>query len=173
MGGPLSEWRAVEGWRIETVTFDWLHNVYLGVARDVIASGIWLFIRQGMYDDWNLDCMDDLLGNLHMDIVATCKQYGFPGKTKIFLSLGGDVIFHHLSALNHQMAHAQLDWPASVCAWIRLSLPSKPVMSVANLGGKNDYPELGSRFKGCHVKTLLFWIALQSQIFADAHPTDS
>jgi hypothetical protein len=56
---------------------------------------------------------------------------------------------------------------------LRLSLPSKPVLSVANLGGKYDYPELGSRFKGCHVKTLLFWVTLQSQIFADANPTDS
>ena len=76
MGGSLSEWHVVEGWRIETCCFDWLHNVYLGVARDLVASGIWLFIRQGMYDHLNIDDMDELLGHIHMDIQATCKQFG-------------------------------------------------------------------------------------------------
>lgn len=46
-------------------------------------------------------------------------------------------------------------------------------MSVANLGGKGDYAELGSKYKGCHVKLLIFWTALQAQEFADAHPSDS
>lgn len=79
--GELSEWRAVQGWRLETVTFDWLHNIYLGVGRDLVASGIWLFIRQGMYDHFNLvDDLDDLLGSIHMDIVAKCKQYGYFGR---------------------------------------------------------------------------------------------
>lgn len=41
------------------------------------------------------------------------------------------------------------------------------MLSVANLGGKNDYPELGSRYKGCHIKILVFWVALQSQKFSD------
>lgn len=70
------EWHVVEGWRIETCCFDWLHNVYLGVARDLVASGIWLFIRQGMYDHLNIDDMDELLGHIHMDIQATCEQFG-------------------------------------------------------------------------------------------------
>ncbi len=74
-GGELSPWCCVEGFQIETVCFDWLHNMYLGVGRDVVASGIWLFIRQGVYDHFNLDDMDELLGNVHMEIKATCKQY--------------------------------------------------------------------------------------------------
>ena len=41
------------------------------------------------------------------------------------------------------------------------------MLSVANLGGKNDYPELGSRYKGCHIKILVFWKAIQSQKFSD------
>ena len=80
MTDSVSPWAVVPGWRIETCSFDWLHNVYLGVGRDVVASGIWLFIRQGMYDHLNLDDMDDLLGHIHMDIVATCKQHGFFGQ---------------------------------------------------------------------------------------------
>ena len=87
MGGALSPWRFVEGFQLETVCFDWLHNVYLGVARDLIGSAIWLFIRQGMYDHWNLDNMDDLLGNIHMEIVTNCKQYGFFAQQfRIFLA---------------------------------------------------------------------------------------
>lgn len=59
MGSTLSSWRCVEGWRLETVCFDWLHNVYLGVGRDLVASGIWLFIRKGMYAHltWNMMMM--------------------------------------------------------------------------------------------------------------------
>ena len=47
------------------------------------------------------------------------------------------------------------------------------MLSVANLGGLHDYPELGSKYKGCHVKTLVFWTALQSQRFADENQDDS
>lgn len=73
--GEKSPWRFVEGWRLETICFDWLHNVYLGVARDFVASGIYLFIRQGMYNHLNLDDMDELLGHIQMDIEKTCKDY--------------------------------------------------------------------------------------------------
>lgn len=62
---------------METVCFDWLHNVYLGVARDFVASGIYLFIRQGMYNHLNLDDMDELLGHIQMEIQQTCKDYKF------------------------------------------------------------------------------------------------
>ena len=71
--GEISPWTAVEGFRIETVSWDFLHNVYLGVARDLVASGIWLFIYQGMYNHYNLDGMDDLLGQIQMDISTMCK----------------------------------------------------------------------------------------------------
>lgn len=77
--GKLSDWSSVQGWKLETVCFDWLHNVYLGVGRDLVASGIWLFIRQGMYDRLNLEDMDDLLGHIHMDIAKTCKLHGYLG----------------------------------------------------------------------------------------------
>lgn len=75
--GTLSEWHVVEGWRLETCTFDILHNIYLGVGRDLVASAIWLFVRQGMYDHLAVDDMDDLLGHIHMGIQATCKQHGY------------------------------------------------------------------------------------------------
>lgn len=96
MGGSLSEWRAIEGWRIETVCFDWLHNVYLGVARDLVASGIWLFIRQGMYDHLNIDDMDEILGHIRMEIQATCKQFGSFGTMSKRFFWG---LFFHLHML--------------------------------------------------------------------------
>ena len=75
--GEISPWNEVEGFRIETVSWDFLHNIYLGVARDLVASGIWLFIYQGMYDHYNLDGMDDLLGQIQMDISTMCKANKF------------------------------------------------------------------------------------------------
>lgn len=80
MGGELSPWRCVQGWCLESVTFDWLHNVYLGVGRDLVASGVWLFIGAGMYDHLNLDDPDDLLGSIQMEMIDKCKQHGYFGK---------------------------------------------------------------------------------------------
>ena len=42
---------------------------------------------------------------------------------------------------------------------------------MANLGA-GGYPELGSKYKAMHVKQLIFWIAIQSQKFADSHQED-
>ena len=55
----------------------------------------------------------------------------------------------------------------------RLSLPTKPVLSVANLGGLHDYPELGSKYKGCHVKVLLWWMSFKSQEVANGNPGET
>ena len=78
-GDEVSPWSIVPGWRLETVSWDWLHNVYLGVGRDLVASGIFLFIRQGMYDHYNLQEMDDLLGQIQMDIATFFKGHKFFG----------------------------------------------------------------------------------------------
>lgn len=170
-GGELSPWCCVEGFQIETVCFDWLHNMYLGVGRDVVASGIWLFIRQGVYDHFNLDDMDELLGNIHMEIKTTCKQYKCFGYNWWFVTCFVPLEFWNFVFKTALFVQLFILVPGHCQS--RLSLPTKPVLSVANLGGLHDYPELGSKYKGCHVKVLLWWMSFKSQEVANGNPGET
>ena len=49
----------------------------------------------------------------------------------------------------------------------RYTLPCKPVLTLAGLGGLGDFAELSSRYKGSHVKIMLWWFAKRSQEAAD------
>lgn len=42
------------------------------------------------------------------------------------------------------------------------------MLTLAGLGGNSDYAELSSRYKGSHVKTMLWWLAKKTQETADA-----
>lgn len=52
----------------------------------------------------------------------------------------------------------------------RLSLPAKPPLNEANLGG-TDYAELSSKYKAIHVKILVWWVAAKCQRCADLKPS--
>lgn len=59
-----------------------------------------------------------------------------------------------------------------VVAVLRLGLPAKPQINLHNLKGDEDYTELSSRFKGASVKILVWWLARESQKFADRNPEE-
>lgn len=50
-------------------------------------------------------------------------------------------------------------------------MPAKPFLTKANLGGDDDYAELGTRFKASHVKLMIWWLAKETQEFADQNPS--
>ena len=50
-----------------------------------------------------------------------------------------------------------------------MTLPKKPYMTMANLGGEDGYAELGSKFKASHVKVIIWWLAKESQKSADRY----
>lgn len=49
----LSPWAQIDGWTLGTCLHDWMHTVYLGTAKDILAS---------LLQDW-LDSDSDLLGD--------------------------------------------------------------------------------------------------------------
>ena len=56
----------------------------------------------------------------------------------------------------------------------RLAFPSQDVSSfeaTANLGAEDGYAEMGTRFKASHIKLLIFWLAIETQVFADENPS--
>ena len=72
----MSSWTVMEGFNIESVSFDFMHNVYLGTARDLLGSGIRLFIRQKLYTCDEGIC-DKLLAEIQNDMIKDCREYGF------------------------------------------------------------------------------------------------
>ncbi len=73
----LSPWTIVDGWKIETVGFDLLHNLFLGTARDLIASGIQTLILNGVYHQLAGQDLDTILDYIHREMHQSCAEHGF------------------------------------------------------------------------------------------------
>lgn len=84
----LSPWSVVDGWRIETVGFDILHNLFLGTARDLIASSIRTFISYGVYPEFEGHDLDTILDFIHREMHQACAEHGFLPCNPIFWILG-------------------------------------------------------------------------------------
>ena len=48
-------------------------------------------------------------------------------------------------------------------------LPRKPTLTETSLSDK-DYCELSTKFKACHIKIMVFWVAKKTQEVADGNP---
>ncbi|CAK8998908.1 unnamed protein product [Durusdinium trenchii] len=127
MPGPKSDWLQVEGFRLENLAFDFMHNVFLGTARDLCGSSIRVLLRFGWYDhvEGDIDCK---LAAIQREMVRDCRDLGF-------------------------------------------FMPKKPVLTEANLC-KEDYAQLGTRFKASHVKLIVFWVARKVQKSSERAPNE-
>lgn len=121
-----SFWMAMPGFQLESCSYDWMHLVYLGVARDLMPSALKLLQHLGFHYVEG-ESVSDYLQRATLDMQMTCKEHG-------------------------------------------LYLPRSAYLTVANCNtfGKEDYAELGSRFKASHVKTMTWWIQHRVQKLADA-----
>ena len=54
---------------------------------------------------------------------------------------------------------------------LRFTMPAKSFLTKANLGGDDEYAEMGTRFKASHIKLLIWWLAKETQEFADQNPS--
>ena len=75
----LTPWLVVPGFKMETMTWDLLHNIYLGTARDLVGSGLKTLVMRGCYDYFGegLD-MDTILSHVDGKIRRDCSRYKFP-----------------------------------------------------------------------------------------------
>ena len=62
-----SDWCCLPGWRLETTMFDFMHCVFLGTGRDLVASAIHCLLVNGWFP--NLD-------EVQKDIFAKCSAHG-------------------------------------------------------------------------------------------------
>ena len=115
----LSPWLCVEGFSLHTVSYDVLHVLYLGTARDHVASMLkYLRLRGYHYVDGERE--DAYLRRISLEMRHDCKQHGrlgFSGfRFNFCLSLGS--IFHATCSLS---ATRRVSGTASTANWARAS----------------------------------------------------
>ena len=146
----LSPWRNVRGWRLETCSWDLLHNVYLGVGRDFFASVLRILFIQGHFRDFGND-ESVVLKKITLEMRQCYREHGLFGQVSRICCFG--CLFSRVE-----------------CGFglPRLYLPRRK-LTLANLHtwGNEDYAELGSKFKAAHVKIMLWWLAKKTQIITD------
>lgn len=75
----LSPWMVLPGFSLESVSFDWMHNVYLGTGRDLFASALLTLVEKGVYSYVGSNDLDELLSHAESRLRASCSQHGFLG----------------------------------------------------------------------------------------------
>lgn len=71
----LTPWLSVPGFNMETMMWDLLHNLYLGTARDFVASALKTLIQHGCYNFLGETDMDTVLSYVDARIRKTCSKY--------------------------------------------------------------------------------------------------
>ena len=79
MGGKLSHWMVLPGWRVETVALDAMHNIFLGTAKDLVGSSIRTLLLYGAFGHVAEGEVDAKLRAVQKEMVASCKDAGFLG----------------------------------------------------------------------------------------------
>ena len=76
MPGVLSPWRHLPGWTLESTSFDFMHNLFLGTGRDLVASAFKVMIRHGVYSHVPATDMDSILAFLQEEMISDCSKWG-------------------------------------------------------------------------------------------------
>lgn len=159
----LTPWLCLPGFTVWSMSWDLLHNVFLGTGRDLVASGIRALVMQGCYDSLGLDGIDSILSHIDSKVRQSCKSFKSLVIPSIFSQRG----------IEQKNTHCLILVFFHLVTCVRLPFPAKPEISLHNLNGEDDYSELSSRFKGSAVKTLVWWLARETQTYADTMPEDA
>lgn len=107
--------------------------------------------------------MEETLSHVQKHMMDTCSMHGileWSKRNKIFL-----YVLFGLNSLLYLFG-----WKFHPTQ-VRMRMPSKPILTLASIGGDDGYAELSTKFKASHIKRIVWWLTLESQKYADAHPT--
>ncbi|CAL1130606.1 unnamed protein product [Cladocopium goreaui] len=127
-----SPWSVVEGFNFESLSYDWLHNVYLGIGRDLVASGILVLIEHNVFP-LGAD-LDETLGNVHREVRRTCAKNGlyFPCKPQLTkANVGGSDDFAVLgSRFKGATVKTLIWWLAVTSQKVSDQRPTEPILAL-------------------------------------------
>ena len=81
----LTPWLKVPGFNFLSITYDYMHNFYLGTARDLVGSAIKVFVDHGLVGDPGTKSMDEMLCLVHRRMRSVCRENGCPDSSAHFL----------------------------------------------------------------------------------------
>ena len=170
----LSPWRVMPGFNFLSITYDFMHNFFLGTARDLCASAIKVFIDHRLVGDPGSMDMDELLCLIHGRMRRVCREHGY-----LVLALAAHsfrIVFGglcdspwtslHTVAKRDKQQNTFSNPKMALSRTHRLSLPCKPNLTLANIGGEDGYFTMGSRWKASHIKLIVWWVAKESELLA-------
>ena len=164
----LSPWISVPGWKLETVSWDLMHNLFLGTGRDLVASSIRALIDCGVFGDGELD---DILDIIHLEMHRTCAEHGFLEMGLVVLIWWFvDILEMKLLKKCGSLSGFLQSWD---CNLSRFYLPLKPVLSTSCIGGLSDYAEMSPRYKASHIKRMIWWIARKTHEISEQRPDET
>lgn len=74
----VSEWHVVPGWHLHNCVFDVMHNLFLGVGRDYIASSVRLLMEKGVFDEPGMErSSTEMFGRVTLGIHDMFKEHKF------------------------------------------------------------------------------------------------
>ena len=74
----VSEWHVVPGWHLHNCVFDVMHNLFLGVGRDYIASSVRLLMEKGVFDEPGIErSSTEMFGRVTLGIHDMFKEHKF------------------------------------------------------------------------------------------------
>lgn len=92
----ISPWAVVKGWSLETTSFDLMHMIFLGIARDYVPSCLKILRLMGYhYEPGETD--EEFLRRTSWEMKLDCKSYGSHGSWCFFFRGASVRDFHHLS----------------------------------------------------------------------------
>lgn len=160
---PLSPWKCVEGWHLGNNFHDPMHALYLGTLRDLYASALGYWLRQGFYGHGT---MQNKLRMFSHELKTQSRQEKFIGGTMWFSKTEFKVVLF-IS-------------PGTCCCVLELGTTSPQLrialtfkcFTVANTGLEKttEYPEMGSCFKAAFMKAACWFFTKMAIQLANAHP---
>ena len=138
------------------------HEQYLSLEDEVGRTSDWTImegwrIENTVFDFMHcvyLGCGRDLVGS-GLRTLIDCGVYGEVGE----------------NALNRVLAEIHEEMRGD-CKRHGLYLPSKPVLTSPAISDEDGYAMLGSRYKACHCKIMLWWLAFKMHAVSEAFPQE-
>lgn len=152
-----SPWCAIKGFQFESISFDTMHLVYLGIAKNHIPSCLKLLKLWGFHYEPN-ETDAEFLKRVSLEMKQDCKE-----RKILALDQSHFVVKCQLGYLPPIFFKPAIPLSLFVPGFLRptrIYLPRR-VLTVANCGsfGTEDFCELGSRFKAAHIKIMVSWVA--------------
>lgn len=176
----VSEWSVIPGWHLHNCMYDVMHNLFLGTARDFIASSVRVLLEKGFFDKPGVERgSETMFQHITLGIHEMFRKHKFLEWSWQVLLTDVSVLFlllfegiFHLSKTYVDIWSMHLVFDGACGVRPRLSYWGPGIIKKHCFPISKDqkFAELGSKFKASHTKSLLWWLAAVTAQAFNASP---